>query len=169
MLECKFSKKNTQADITLYSKMVVAKKLLRKDESLRQELATLMAEKCEGRFLWIKLQQEQLRGRKSKKELRNIVKSMPNGLDQSYGRKWTSITNLSETDRHRAISILLLTTFALRPLTIDELAEALIVEPDIYSAYLSGDDLPEDINHEYINGEKKNPCGSLIEIRSAAP
>jgi hypothetical protein len=41
--------------------MAVAKKL-KKDESLQQELARHMAEKCEGMFLWIKLQQEQLRG-----------------------------------------------------------------------------------------------------------
>ncbi|ERF73036.1 hypothetical protein EPUS_07130 [Endocarpon pusillum Z07020] len=169
MLECRFSKNKIQADIDLYSKTVVAKKLPSKDESFQQELATHMAKKCEGMFLWIKLQQEQLRGGKSKKELRNIVKSMPSGLAQSYARNWTNIMNLSETDRHRAISILRWTTFALRPLTIAELTEALIVEPEIGSANLAVDDLPEEINQEYIDDEIKSLCGSLVEIRSAAP
>jgi ankyrin repeat protein len=169
MLECKISQKDIQADITLYSKMAVAKKLPRKDESLQQELATYMAEKCEGMFLWIKLQQEQLRGGKSKKELRKIVESMPTGLNQTYERNWTSIMNLPDADRSRAISILRWTTLALRPLNVAELTEALVVQPDVDGAHLSVDDLPEEINDDYIDGEIKSLCGSLIEIRSAAP
>ncbi|KAF7510178.1 hypothetical protein GJ744_007077 [Endocarpon pusillum] len=169
MLECKVNKTDIQADITLYSEMVVAKKLPRKDVSLQQALAIQMAEKCEGMFLWIKLQQEHLRGGKNDKQLRKIVESMPTGLDQTYARNWTSIMKLPDDDRDRAISILRWTSLALRPLSVAELIEALVVQPDVDEVNLPVDDLPEEVDDEYIDDEIKSLCGSLVEVRSTGP
>lgn len=62
--EFHISKGDVQSDINLYFKSVLDERLPRKNVAFRQELATELTEKCEGMFLWIKLQQDQLRGGK---------------------------------------------------------------------------------------------------------
>lgn len=91
ILQCRISKEDVQDDISLFSKSVVDKKLPKKDNYLRQNLAGQLAEKCEGMFLWIKLQQDQLRSGKNAKQLQNIVKNMPIGLLKTYERNWKTI------------------------------------------------------------------------------
>lgn len=52
----------------------------------------------------------------------------------------------------------------MRPLTISELTEALVANQDD-SNDLSIDDLPDDIDDEYVNGEIIRIRSSLVEIR----
>lgn len=52
---------DVQSDITSFSRSVVDQKLPKKSDALRAELAEKMAEKCSGMFLWIRLQEAQLR------------------------------------------------------------------------------------------------------------
>ncbi|KAF3895691.1 Ankyrin repeat domain-containing protein 52 [Trichophyton interdigitale] len=188
MLECQISKSKTKSDIQLYSESVVNKKLGKKGASLRRELATQMAEKCGGMFLWIKMQQDQLRGGKNDKQLRNIVSTMPVGLHQIYERNWANIQRRPANERRRAMSILRWATFAYRPLKLSELVQALAIcdgddeeieeqeegncendlnddEPPEFPV----DELPEEIDEEYVNGEIKELCGSLIEVRIEVP
>ncbi|KAF2182975.1 hypothetical protein K469DRAFT_217806 [Zopfia rhizophila CBS 207.26] len=91
LLQCRISREDVRHDITLYSRSVVDKKLPKKDENLRQSLARQLADKCEGMFLWIKLQQDHLRGGKNGKQLQDIVESMPLGLTKTYERNWKTI------------------------------------------------------------------------------
>lgn len=53
--ECGISKTNVRSDIALFSKCVVDEKLWKKPKILRQDLATQMAQKSEGMFLWVRL------------------------------------------------------------------------------------------------------------------
>ncbi|OAL75631.1 hypothetical protein A7D00_1230 [Trichophyton violaceum] len=189
MLECQISKSKTKSEIQLYSESVVNKKLGKKGASLRRELATQMAEKCEGMFLWIKMQQDQLRGGKNDKQLRNIVSTMPVGLHQIYERNWANIQKRPANERRRAMSILRWATFAYRPLKLSELAHALAVcdddDEDMGEEGEEGnnvddlkddelpefpvDELPEEIDEEYVYGEIKELCDSLIEVRIEVP
>jgi len=91
MLQCRISNEDLRHDITRFSRSVVDKKLPNKDDHLKRDLAGQLAEKCEGMFLWIKLQQDQLRGGKNAKQLQNIVKNMPIGLEKTYERNWKII------------------------------------------------------------------------------
>ena len=165
ILECKISKGDVRDDITFYSRNIVNEKLPQKNEALRQDLASQLAERCEGMFLWIKLQQDQLRGGKNGKQLQNIVKNMPTGLNQTYERNWKTIQSRPVDEQRRALAILRWTTFALRPLTVSEMTEALIVETEDESAGLQWDELPDTIDYEYINGEIIDICGCLLETR----
>ncbi|EFE31317.1 uncharacterized protein ARB_01712 [Trichophyton benhamiae CBS 112371] len=189
MLQCQISKSKTKSEIQLYSESIVNKKLGKKDASLRRELAAQMAEKCEGMFLWIKMQQDQLRSGKNEKQLRNIVSTMPTGLYQVYERNWANIQRQPANERRRAMSILRWATFAYRPLKLSELVQALaICDDDDEEVGEEGeegngendlnddeppefpvDELPEEIDEEYVNGEIKELCGSLIEVRIEAP
>ncbi|KAL9608440.1 MAG: hypothetical protein Q9167_006739 [Letrouitia subvulpina] len=165
ILECIVSKDILKKDINLVSSSIVAKNLPGQESSLRRELATEMAERCEGQFLWLKLQQNQLRDSKSPRALKKTVQAMPQGLHSTYERSWNGIQALEEPDRSRAADILRWLTFAYRPLRVQELAEALVVNFDAGTEAFSEDELPKSIDNRYINGEIKNLCGSFIEVR----
>jgi ankyrin repeat protein len=165
MLQCRISNKDLLHDITNFSRSVVDKKLPNKGDCLRQDLAEQLAEKCEGMFLWIKLQQDQLRGGKNAKQLQNIVRNMPHGLEKTYERNWKIIQSHPPQEQNRALAILRWTTFALRPLTVSEITEALIIDPEDIGTTLQMDELPDNIDDEYIDSEIINICGALVEAR----
>ena len=167
MLECRLSTDDVKSDLDLYSQAVVAQKFSRHDETYRDGLSAQLAERADGMFLWIKLQQSQLRGTQSRKMVQLIVEAMPHGLDQTYEHNWKSILSLTELDRVRAIDILRWLTFGTRPLTVEELVEALVIEVDDHREVFCGDDLPSDIDDEYINQEIKGLCRSFVDVRDA--
>jgi ankyrin repeat protein len=166
LIECMITKDDVQEDVTLYSRSVVDKRLPKKDEILREKLATKLAERCDGMFLWIKMQQEQLRSGKSGKQLEKIVENMPLGLTETYERNWKMIKSKPIMEQYRAFAILRWTMFSFRPLSISELSAALIVKPDEDGANIELEELPDDIDDEYIDGEIIDICGSLVEART---
>ncbi|KAL8773658.1 MAG: hypothetical protein Q9209_001424 [Squamulea sp. 1 TL-2023] len=168
MLECKVTKEDVKDDVSLYSRSVIAKRFPRQDESFREDLSAQIAERADGMFLWIKLQQSQLRASQSRKTIQRIVAGMAHGLDQTYDRNWGDIQELAEPDRNRAIDILRWLTFAGRPFTVQQLVEALIIELDEDSEAFCVDDLPAEIDAEYVKNEIKGLCGSFIDIRDEA-
>ncbi len=165
MLECKLSNEDVKSDLGLYSQAVVAKRFPRQDETYRESLSAQLAEKADGMFLWIKLQLSQLRGSQNRKTVQRIMEGMPLGLDQTYERNWQDIQELPEPNRNRALDILRWLTFGIRPLTVQELVEALMIEIDENSKAFCEDDLPADIDIEYINNGIKGLCRSFIDIR----
>jgi ankyrin repeat protein len=166
ILRCKIAHEDVDNDISLFSKSLVDERLPRKDEHLRQELARQLAQKCGGMFLWIKMQQDQLRGGKNAKQLQKIVNNMPAGLMKTYERNWNTILNHCHEDRANALAILKWATFAFRPMSVLEVTEALIVDHDQGDVILRRDDLPDEINEDYINGEIIDICGGLVEVRN---
>lgn len=94
---------------------------------------------------------------------------MPTGLDHSYERYWNSIQSRPENERRRTVAILSWATFALRPLTVAELTDALVVDLNDSSPDFCVENLPDDIDDEHIQDEIKALCGCLIEIRSIIP
>jgi hypothetical protein len=93
---------------------------------------------------------------------------MPLGLTKTYERNWKIIQRYSPEEQNCALAILRWTTFALRPLTVSEITEALVVEPN-NDASLCFDELPDTIDDEYIDGEIIDICGSLVETRTEKP
>ena len=87
--------------------------------------------------------------------------------------------NYGKEDQIRAIAILCWTLFARRPLTVRELAEALIVEQDLGEEDLDADsyssrafdesmdraDIPEIWDDVYIEDQILRLCGSLVVVR----
>ena len=165
ILKCKVTREDVGEDLRLYSRSVVDKNLPKKDKSLRVKLADQLAERCEGMFLWIHLQQSQLRDTKSKMKLERIVENMPLGLTETYKKNWEAIKRQPADDQDRAFAILRWITFALRPLSISEISEALVVNAYANCGSLPIDELPDDIDEEYIDNEILAICGSLVEVR----
>lgn len=166
ILECKISEDIVKNDIHTFASSIVERRLPRQANSLRKELSARMAERCQGQFLWLKLQQSQLRDSKSPKILRKSIEIMPQGLHSTYEHSWNNVQALEEPDRSRAIDTLRWLTFAFQPLTVQVLAEAMVINLEADSEGFSEDDLPDEIDEEYIDGEIKQLCGSLVEVHS---
>lgn len=170
LLEYKITSQDTTEDISSFSHDLVDRDLPNKPTSLKEEIALGAAQKCDGMFLWIKLMHARLSPGKNAKQLREIVRVTPLGLDQAYERDMKTIMELGTDERMRAISILRWTLFAVRPLTVRELTEALVVRDNNDTCdCFPVDDLPDTLDEYYTNDQIRRLCGSLIEIRSSEP
>src|SRR5436305_6198801 len=110
-------------------------------------------------FLWIRLLGNQLNPGKNAKQLREMVNKMPIGIEETYKRDLVRILKLGE-EKDRAIAVLRWTLFALRPLTVRELTEALAVDIDPDCDAYPRDDLPDTWEEEEVNDQIRRLCGS---------
>ncbi|RFU75207.1 ankyrin repeat domain-containing 52 [Trichoderma arundinaceum] len=157
---------DVDSDTTRYSRSLVDKKLSKKSESLKDDISIKMAERCGGQFLWLKLQEDSLRSWKNQKQLQDAIEKAPSGLDSLYDRNWVRLSRLPEEERDRAFLLLRWSTFAMRPLTVAEIAEAVLI--NFESKELPVDELPDFIDDDYINSEIIGICGSLLSIRKSS-
>ena len=162
-LECEISASDTQNDVKSFATSVVAENLPKKKGDLREELAENASQRCQGMFLWVRLLGNRLNPGKNAKQLREVVREMPIGIEKTYESDLKRISNLGD-ERDRAIAILRWTLFARRPLTVRELTEALVVKVDDDCGVYPRDDLP-DAWDEDVNDQIQRLCGSLIELR----
>ncbi|KAF6782827.1 ankyrin repeat domain-containing protein 52 [Colletotrichum sojae] len=154
---------DVRADNLVYSKSIVDNKLCNKDEPTRLSISQRMADRCNGQFQWLRMQENFLRKGRNKKQLEKDIDETPPGLDHLYDRNWERIESLREAERTRAFSLLRWAAFSLRPLTVCEITEAVLINDDCDD--LPIDDLPDAIDDDYIESEILGFCGSLIEVR----
>lgn len=155
---------DVRPDLDMFARSIVNKKLSTMTEGTKEDISQKLAECCNGQFLWVQMQESQLRDWKSPKQLEKAINSTPPGLDKTYDREWMGISHLSEDNRERAIALLRWAAFALRPLSVCEMAGALLINADCYEVRFEG--APGRINENYIKTEMMELCGSLIDIRS---
>jgi hypothetical protein len=164
--EWRITADDVRSDVGHFARSVVKQQLPKKDAALRESLAAQMADKCDGMFLWIRLQERRLRGgRHNNKRLQDMVQQMPPGLDCLYDRNVAEIMRLEGHHQCRALAILRWTAFALRPLTVDEITDALAVVDDDDYDDLCVDELPDAVDDEYVEDEIVDICRSLVEVR----
>ena len=82
------------------------------------------------RFLLAKLHMDSLESKSSRKALRQALQVLPVGLDATYDEAMSRIASQNDDDHRLAQQILSWITFAVRPLWLNELCEALAIEPD---------------------------------------
>ncbi|RYP08950.1 hypothetical protein DL764_001561 [Monosporascus ibericus] len=161
--EYKISPEDVRADTASYSRSIVNRKLSNKSEAMKSDISGIMADRCEGQFLWLRMQEEYLRKGMNKKQLQDTIAKTPTGLEHIYNRNWEKIAGLEEDDKTRAISLLRWAAFALRPLTVYEITEAVLINDECHD--LPVDELPDSIDEDYIDSETLGLCGSLLEVR----
>ncbi|VUC25834.1 unnamed protein product [Clonostachys rosea] len=162
-LECRITVDDVRYDTAMVSEHIVLKNLPNKSKSDRAELSKAMTNRCDGQFLWLKLQSKKLKSWKNKKQLERSINESPIELSELYERDWQIIQEFEQSDRERAVSLLRWAAFALRPLTVGEITEAVIIEDGCKDFPL--DELPDIINEEYVEDSISRLCGSLVEIR----
>ncbi|KAM0271628.1 hypothetical protein ACHAQH_009035, partial [Verticillium albo-atrum] len=163
--EYQISSEDVHDDITAFSRSIVDRKLPNKNEDVRESLSKTMTDRCEGQFLWLKMQEESLETDMNSRHLQRVLESTPTGLNHIYERNWAKIENSARRDR--AVALLRWAAFALRPLTVGEITEAvLIVEED---EDLLADELPDAVDDDYINKGILKLCAPLLEVRRPGP
>ncbi|KAK7426549.1 hypothetical protein QQZ08_007008 [Neonectria magnoliae] len=152
--EYKILPDDVRPDNAACSQDIVNRTLPNKNDDLRSTLSKAMTDRCQGQFLWLKMQEESL--------------NTPTGLDHVYDRNWMRITRFGERKKHRAFALLRWAAFALRPLTVCEITEAILIDE---SEDLLLEDLPDAVDDDYVDSEIVGLCGPLLEVRneSTAP
>ncbi|KAJ5319622.1 uncharacterized protein N7506_012326, partial [Penicillium brevicompactum] len=165
MTEHKITSEDVQIDVASYSRKIVYQELKKSTEAAKNTLTQKLAERCSGQFLWVTMQQESLRRNswRSQKEIERTINTTPKGLERVYEQNWIKILELPEEDRGRSLSLLRWTAFSQRPLTVNEITEALLICETRDEVRI--DELPEVIDMDYIENGISYYCGSLLEIR----
>ncbi|KAF4501856.1 Ankyrin repeat domain containing protein 50 [Fusarium agapanthi] len=150
-------------DLMAYSSKLVRAKLPNKDEPTRKSIARKMTNRSKGQFQWVKLQEGSLRRGRSRKQLEREIDETPSGLDSLYDREWNRINSMADSDKDRALSLLRWTAFALRPLTVYEITEAVLITEDMEE--LPFEEMPDCVDQDYVESMILELCGSLIQVR----
>jgi ankyrin repeat protein len=171
MYEYKIEAKDTAVDVKAFSESMVNQRLPKKNPILRGQIAEQAAERSEGMFLWIKLLEKEISPGQNAKELSKMVLEMPSGISEAYTREVEKITILPPRHKDKALTILRWVLFAVRPLQVKELAEALIVSDEDELEGYPQDDLPDTwaesfVDEDYVNEMILGRCGSLLQLRS---
>lgn len=171
-LEYQITAKDTTSDVKLFSEFMVNKKLSKKTEKVRQEISSHAAERSEGMFLWIKLLEQEISPGQNAKQLTETVSKMPSGISDAYSRELEKIVQLPPAKKEKAVMVLRWTLFAVRPLQVKQLAEALVVSDDNLYEYPK-DDLPDSwhngfVDEDYVKEMILGLCGSLLQLRSSS-
>ena len=167
-IEYRILPQDVRADASLFSQLIVNEKLRNKSDAQKEHLSQKMVDRCDGMFLWMKMLGDELRGGMNISRLEKTIEKAPKKVEHLYDRNWDRVVAMDEKDSNRALSILRWAAFALRPLTILELTEALLIADEDSCDDLLVDELPDSIDEEYIRSEILGPCGSLLETRKAA-
>ena len=173
MYEYAISAKDTSADVAAFSESMINQRLPRKNAALKDKIAKEAAKRSEGMFLWINLLEKEISPGQNAKELHQTVLEMPSRISEAYSREIDRIMQLPLKQKNKALTILRWVLFAVRPLQLKELAEALIVSGDDDNDLeeYPFDDLPDTwestfVDEDYVNEAILGRCGSLLQTRS---
>ncbi|KAM0364098.1 hypothetical protein ACHAPK_010973 [Fusarium culmorum] len=161
--EYKIMPEDVRSDTAVFSRDIVNRKLPNKTDDVLSTLSETMTDRCQGQFLWLRLQEDSLRAGMNKKQLQHAIEDTPTGLNDLYNDNWTRITQLKEWEKKRAFALLRWTAFELRPLTVSEITEAVLV---VECEDLLLEDLPDAVDDHYVNTEIVGLCGPLVEVRN---
>ncbi|KAF5020464.1 hypothetical protein F66182_7503 [Fusarium sp. NRRL 66182] len=170
--EYSITAKDTSEDVQSFSECMIDRKLHKKKQDLRHDIASRAAKRSEGMFLWIKLLEQKISPAQNAKELKKTVTEMPAGISDAYTSELERIAGLSPGDKEKAVMILRWTLFAIVPLKVKQLAEALLVSDDDLEEY-PDDALPDDwsegfVDDDYVKERILGRCGSLLQIRASS-
>ncbi|KAF7536066.1 hypothetical protein G7054_g4852 [Neopestalotiopsis clavispora] len=166
LLEYSITPSDVRPDATKLSESIVSQKLEKKSQTFREEIARRMVDRCDSMLLQIQLLGSEIRATKNQKQTERIIDQTPLGLSNLYDRAWLRIMERGN-ETPRALAILRWVAFGLRPLTILEMTEALILT-DHDSVDNLEDEMPDELNEEYVRREILDFCASLIETRASS-
>ena len=120
-------------------------------EAARNELVELILQKSNGNFLWTKLVIKELEEALSQQRVDEILETVPQGIYQLYSRILSNLV-VSPGNCELVMSLLRWVVCAARPLTVEELREALRLD--------IGEVLPQ------LDRTAGSICGNLIYVDS---
>lgn len=149
-------------DVVSYSRTIVNERLSNKPQDLREDISQQLADQCDGQFLWVRLQATKLQKISNKFQLQRDISNTPTGLGQLYEREWESISTNPDIDTERALSLLKWAAFSVRPLSVSEIAVAVLIKPGCPGVPV--EELPDSDDGLHLIEDIKAHSGSLLEI-----
>ncbi|CAH0026868.1 unnamed protein product [Clonostachys rhizophaga] len=149
-------------DVVSYSRTIVNERLSNKPQDLREDISQQLADQCDGQFLWVRLQATKLQKISNKFQLQRDISNTPTGLGQLYEREWQSISTNPDVDTERALSLLKWAAFSIRPLSVSEIAVAVLINPGCPGVPV--EELPDFDDGLHLIENIKAHSGSLLEI-----
>ncbi|KAJ5963696.1 uncharacterized protein N7479_003572 [Penicillium vulpinum] len=137
---------DVRSDLEMFSRSIVNKQLSTKTETTKEDIAQKLAERCNGQFLWVQMQERQLRSGKSQKQLEKAINSTPLALTRHTTENgWESriFQRMTENEPSPCYD-----------------------GPRLLFDRFQFDEVPDSISESYIKTEIMELCGSLIELRS---
>ncbi|KAJ7111000.1 ankyrin repeat-containing domain protein [Mycena epipterygia] len=128
----------TEKDIRQYVDVHIRKsprlsKHVRARPELSGEITSRILSNVKGMFLLAKLHLDSLSTKNTVKAVRDALDSLPKDLDRTYDEAMERIEHQNEDDRQLAHLVLTWVAYAVRPLLVNELREALAIEPEAKS------------------------------------
>ncbi|KAG8527048.1 uncharacterized protein KY384_008477 [Bacidia gigantensis] len=102
---------------------------IRLDSVLQTKIAKSIVERASGMFLLAQLHISSIVRKHSKKDVENALRELPEGLSTTYDQILQRIDDQGEEDAVLAREVLSWLTFALRPLKVTVLQQALAIKP----------------------------------------
>ncbi|OCK72892.1 hypothetical protein K432DRAFT_430842 [Lepidopterella palustris CBS 459.81] len=112
------------------------------DPGLREEIRASLSHGAQGMFLWLFFQIEEICNQDTDEEIRQALRSLPKDLPDTYNRALSHIVRRNQIES--VSKIFRLVGAAERPLTLEELREALAIEPG--QLYLKRERMVNDIS-----------------------
>ncbi|OJD20110.1 hypothetical protein ACJ73_08557 [Blastomyces percursus] len=147
--------KDADEDIHQYirANMQLRPRLQKLSQPLQEHIVETLTKGAGGMFRWVKCQLDELSRLRTDGSIKSALRGLPCDLDETYER---ILSRISEPDIPLARQALLWLVHSSRPLTLTELAEGAVLQPNITT--LDSEDRlrdPEDI---------LEVCGSLVSI-----
>ncbi|KAF8523103.1 hypothetical protein BU17DRAFT_86216 [Hysterangium stoloniferum] len=121
--------------------------------TILSEMETTLVEGAHGMFRWVECQLDRLQACRNVNSVRKALKSLPRTLDETYARM---LSEISEDDIEFACNILMWLAFAKRPMTVPEIAEAIVVKSGTSTI---------DVDERFAEPQDiLTICGSLIAV-----
>lgn len=159
--EMTLTTEDVKKDLRVVSDDIFTRKVSKRPDDPRRGISERMVLKCDGQFQWLKMQEDALKSWMKLEKLQRKIEDTPTELHEIYHRNWRRIQRSKRS--RRAFSILRWAACAVRPLTVAEIAEAALI--DEQEGDFSMDDLPEEINEDYVESEIHELCSPLLKIR----
>ncbi|KAI9167209.1 LOW QUALITY PROTEIN: Vegetative incompatibility protein [Paramyrothecium foliicola] len=130
--ECQMPTKDVGQDIKLYvnHRLSFEPSFRGLSPNIHAEIRRVVPRKADGMFRWAKLCMDRLAVLRTGRDVRDALTEMPTTLNDTYEG---ILARIADHDREIAREALLWLCFCLRPLTLTELAEAVVLrETDVY-------------------------------------
>ncbi|KAK2789888.1 hypothetical protein FQN52_005851 [Onygenales sp. PD_12] len=114
-------------DIRLHiSKQLMSPKFKTWPKKIKQEVEEALGQEVDGMFRWVSCQLDLLQNLSQASKIKKALRSLPKTLDATYDRMLNSI---EDEYRDQAFLALQWLAYSVRPLTVAELAEAIVINP----------------------------------------
>lgn len=165
LFEYSITPNDVTPDATKLSESIVSENLGKKSKAFRDDIARRLVDRCDSMLLQIRLLGNEIRATLNQKQNERIIDQTPFGTSSLYDRAWRRIMERGN-ETSRALAILRWIAFGTRPLTILEITEALVLTDNEFVDNLK-DEMPDELNDDYVRREILDICASLVETRAS--